>query len=377
MSTGPIFVDGQPVSMLPSALAASWDALVGNRRTTYEWRLLGDDLQVLGVLDGVTGGSVDLNVNADVRGTGTLDWSGYMDDEPDWLHVHVQPWVRIEAPNGDVVSWPLVTLRPSTPVTTYVEGGTVSRSVELYDRTDRLRTRHLSFDPWGTNNIDPFHAFMRSILDFAGLEGVVEETTKTPRTPMGWLPGTSFRQILSELCDAAGYFAPYADAEGLIRCEAYVPPAGRPSVWEFADGDLSIYEPGFDVEQDWYDVPNVIIALSQDTGDAPRLTAEAVNDDPSDPLSIANRGIYSDVVEDVDAPDEAALLAHAERVLAARRGRGAKVTLRHGPVPIFPNDRVGFRRDSHGLVLTGVVQTVSIPTDPEALWTTTLLEVAT
>lgn len=390
MTSGPIFIDEHPVSAMPAALAVDWRDLVGHGDEEYTWRLLTPDLQVIGELGtaerdqdgrvvagavGVTGGSVDLNVNSPTRGSGTMDWVGPVTAQPDWVDVQLQPWYSLTTWSGTKISWPLGVFLPSTPTTAYLDEGYVSLQVSFYDRTELLRRAALTYDPYGTNTTDPFHVFIREVLGFADLPAVVEETTKVPRTPMTFLPPSTYLQVVNGLADAGGYFAAWADGEGLIRVEGYAPPTSRPVAWTFADGDLASYKPDFRVEADWYSIPNHVIGWSTDTGDAPRLFAEAINMDPADPLSYPNRGPVVEVLEDIDVADQAALDAYVERALASRRGRSATVELEHFPVPIVPNDRADFRRDSHGLALPGVVQTVSINCTPGELWRTTLREV--
>lgn len=376
-----------------TSLPAGWGALVAHGVESWSWTLLDADRRVTGELGdardadgnllpgatGVTGGSLTFNVNSDTRGAGSVTWTGKVEDQPDWVRVQIQPWFSLTGPDGSTVSWPLGVFLPSTPRISYSDGGWCTVAVEIFDRTLRLRQRALSYDPYVVPAGSGFWlvSFAREMVEFALGRGAhaIEDSTDTARTPMVFMPGTTYYEVAAKVLEAAGFFAPWADGEGTIRSSRYEPPSARPVVWEFADGDLASYDPGFEVERDWFNIPNRLLAYSQASGDVAPLEAEAYNLDADDPLSITNRGYVDEVVEGVEAADQATLQAHANRLLAERRSRGATVQLEHLPLPLSVNDRVNFRRDAAGVSIPGVVQTIDINCAPGSLWRTTVREV--
>lgn len=368
-----LFVNDTRVTALP----ADWPALASHGTEAWQWRILDRSLRNVGVLEDVTGGKLDFNVAADTRGSGSVSWIGAKADQPDWVNILLQPWYTLTSPDGTTVSWPLGVFLPSTPRVLYDDAGTVSIEVDLYDRTLRLRQQAFAYDPYvvpvGGSTLS---AFVREVIGFGGLQHVIEDTDKTARTPMTFMPGTTYMEVVNTILDAAGFFAVYADGDGVMRSQAYQPPAQRPVVWTFTDGDASTFAPLVPVEQDWFSVPNRLLVFAQETGDEPPLFAEAYNHDTSDPLSIPNRGYVTEVVEGVDAADYATLQDHADRLMAERRGKGATVELEHLPLPLSVNDRVDLAYDAAELHLAGAVQTVSIDCRPGALWRTTIREVA-
>lgn len=385
-----LLVDDQRVTSLPGG----WGALVAHGRESWSWTLLDAERRVTGELGdardkdgnvlpratGVTGGSLTFNVNSDTRGAGSVTWTGRVEDQPDWVRVQIQPWFSLTGPDRSTVSWPMGVFLPSTPRISYGDGGWCTVQVDMYDRTLRLRQRALSSDPYVVPAGSGFWlvSFAREMVELALGQGThaIEDSTDTARTPMTFMPGTTYYEVAAKVLEAAGFFAPWADGEGTIRSSRYAAPSSRPVVWEFADGDLASYTPDFEVEKDWFAIPNRILAYSQATGDVPPLEAEAYNFDPEDPLSITNRGFVDEVVEGVEAATLATLQAHAGRLLAERRSRGATVRLEHLPLPLTVNDRVNFRRDAAGLSLPGVVQTLDIDCSPGKLWRSTVREVA-
>src|SRR5690606_2328521 len=132
--------------------------------------------------------------------------------------------------------------------------------------------------------------FAREMIGYADLQHTIEDSDKTARTPMTFMPGTTYMKVVNTILDAAGFFTVWADGSGVSRSQAYQAPSQRPVVWTFEDGDQSIFTPQVPVERDWFSTPNRVLAYSQETGDAERLEAEAYNFDADDPLSIPNRG---------------------------------------------------------------------------------------
>ena len=96
-------------------LPSGWEGLVAHGTESWSWRLLDLDRVVIGTLDGVEGGSLNWNVNAETRTTATLTWSGHYTDEPDWLKVLVQPVFTLTAVDGTQWSWPMGVYLPSRP----------------------------------------------------------------------------------------------------------------------------------------------------------------------------------------------------------------------------------------------------------------------
>lgn len=369
-----LFVNDTRVTDLP----AGWTALASHGTEAWTWHVLDQDLQQIDVLSGVVDGSgrLDFNVAADTRGSGDLTWVGAPQDQPDWVNILLQPWFSLTTPDGQVLSWPMGVFIPSTPTVLYDDSGWLAVTVTMFDRTLRPRQRSFAFDPYTPNLIDPLHVFVREILGYADLQHSIEETTKTARTSMVFLPGTTYLAAINSILDAAGFFALYADGEGILRSQAYDAPANRPVAYTFTDGDGSVFTPGVPVQMDWFSIPNRILAYSQETGDEPRLEAEAYNLDADDPLSITNRGYVDEVLEGVEAADQSTLQAHADRALAERRGRGATFELEHAPLPLMVNDRVDLDYAGAGLQLPGVIQTLSIDCRPGALWKSSVRQVA-
>ena len=70
----------------------------------------------------------------------------------------------------------------------------------------------------------------------------LEDSDATLRSSMTWDPDTPWLRIMNDLLDAAGMFALWADADGLVRTSPYVRPRDRPLVWTFTEGVRAVHE---------------------------------------------------------------------------------------------------------------------------------------
>ena len=363
-----------------TTLPAGWAPLTGHRvAETYEWRLLDDRDRFVGLLDGVESGSLDGNVNADTRWTGQLTWSGDPLTQPSWRDTRVQPAYTATLGDGSTVTWPLGVFLCSSPDDAYTDG-LVTCSVALFDKTlipRRTRVRFSYTVTAGVNVIDK----VRTLLNlYYGGRHTIEDSTATLRSSMTWEADTPWLTVINELLSAAGYFALAADGDGVLRSGPYVRPQDRPRVFDFTDGDVSIYDPGFTHRKDDFDVPNRVSLSSRADGDTPALRSSITLDDiaPGHPWATSTTGQIIDRVErDVEATSQAVLDAKAERLMREALQVTSDVQLTHAPVPLGLLDRVRFRRTfEHGaLDLDAVVQTMSIDCTPGADWTSNVREV--
>jgi len=110
------------------------ESLVGHRSEIWRLDLLNQQDVVVTTLLGVSGGEFTFNVNATIRGGGSIDYQG----EPlDWNKFRVQPWYRAETRGAEPVEWPLGVFLVATPSTEYSDTGR-SVTLELYDKMQIL-----------------------------------------------------------------------------------------------------------------------------------------------------------------------------------------------------------------------------------------------
>ena len=343
------------------------DALSTHRQGGYRVTLLDMGDRVIRRLDGVTGGNITLSNSTRLRASGSLNLTQACGDI-DWMTQRV----RIDY-TANAVSWGLGVFLLSAPTRSYGEIGS-TWSVDLSsplavpdaDCVDSTFTVKA-----GTNLV----GLAADILYETGLKHLsITPSTAVASSDMIYDPGKSKLTIVNELLSAAGYWSAHPDGAGQIHLDPYMRPAARGVAFDFREGARAIHLPEWEREQDMAAVPNKVVFVSQGSADKAALVGVAVNNDPSSPYSYPSRGRW--VVETrtgVEAADQESITAQARRRLIDVSTPSAAITLQHMPVPIQPNQVVGFTSQGHSA--KGVVKEIEYTLDPTALVKTKLLEV--
>lgn len=344
--------------------------LTGSRSEIWRVDLLNLQDIAVGELDGVTDGQFTLNVNATIRGGGSVEYTGA---PVDWNKYRIQPWYRTEA--GDLFEeWPIGVFLVATPVTAYSDAGQAV-TLELYDKTEILNSDLIPASyqvPAGTNIIEA----VRAVLAAAGqTRTAMEETDQTLATSMVWPPGTSRLRIINDLLDSANYFSIWVDGDGVYRANAYQDPRSRGVAWTFEDNDESIYSPEFSHDFDTFAVPNRVVVTGQSDGDSAAPVAVA-SDTGNGRFSYKTRGNrwITRYEEGQEATDQATLNSIAARLLSEGQQVGSTYQIEHAPIPLDLNAAVNFRRNAKSIDVTATVQTISYSMATGALCSTTLRE---
>ena len=345
------------------------DPLSGHRTESWRVDLLNNNDVTITTLLGAKDGAFTFNVNAVIRGGGSLDYGG---TPIDWNQHRIQPWYRTES-GGLVEEWPLGVFLVATPSTKYSSAGK-SVTLELYDKTHILDQDTVTSSyqvPAGTNVID---AVLRVLTQAGQTRAAFEETTQTLATAMVWPVGTSRLKIINELLAAANYFSIWADGDGVFRASPYKAPGARGTSWSFEDNHQSIYAPEFTHDFDTFHVPNRVIVTGQSNGDTEPPIALA-EDRGSGPFSILTRGrVISRFVEGREATDQATLNGIAARLLSEGQQVGSTYAIQHAPITLDLNSVVKFKRKAEGVDVLATVQEISYSMKTGALCSTTLRE---
>ncbi|MEV4902348.1 hypothetical protein AB0K08_13525 [Citricoccus sp. NPDC055426] len=360
-----LFLVEPPTWIDPAPLLAS------NREQSWSFRLLNKKDVVLDEMDGVTACDLNLNVNAEIRGGGSLSYAG---PPVDWMSHRIQPWITVKG-GGQEVTWPLGVFIPSAPRRDFGDEDQPV-SLELYDKgylmTAQAATANTYAVPAGTVVTDR----VRMLLVNSGNRCSVTDAPDTLRTSMTWPAGTSYQRIINDLLDSINYFALYVDAYGTFRADPYIRPQDRSPAFGFKDDAQGIYSPSFTHERDDFSVPNRVILLSQVEGEEPALVSVATDDDPNSQYSYEARGIrIVHTQEGVEATSQAKLDQIARRRLEELQRVTSTYQIQHLPVPLELNDTARFIRDAHGIRALTTIQTMKLSMG-NALCETTLREVA-
>lgn len=316
-------------------LPAGPDPLTTHRVESWWVDLLASDETPLGVLDGVTGGTIDQNVNATISGGGSLSVQDTGADV-DWLNVRVRPWWQV----AGVDPWPLGVFLCSAPVAAYSSTGK-TWSVGLLDKLSIL----------DADKVDGSFAVaagavvtdaVASVIASAGETAVaITDSAATLSAGMVWEAGTSKLRICNDLLAAINYFSLRCDGYGRYVAGPYQPPADRPVRREFVAGPDAIHVPDFTADQDIASIPNKVVLVGRGSGDTPALVGVAENVDPGSRFSYPSRGRWIVRTETgVEAADQATIDALAARSLAAASTPAATFDFAHAAVPLDLNSMV-------------------------------------
>lgn len=338
-----------------------------SRVQDFRFDLLDQDDQVLGTIDGVTGGSLTWSAGSAVKVGGQIDVTDV--DGIDWLTARVQIWRRV----GDV-EWSRGIYIPSAPQERW-RMGRRSWQVDLLGKLSLVEKDEIPgwlTIPAGVNIVD-------TVLDLLGNAGHtrtrIPATSSELRTSLTYEAGTKLLTIINELLGAAGYWGLTADPDGAFASDPYVRPASRPIRYTLTDTN-GIYLDDFTRDRDVYSIPNRVVLVSQSTAEDPPLVGVAENTDPDNPFSIPARGqVIVHQETGLEVADQSVIDELARKKLIERSSVTASLSIQHAPLPLDLNDAVEFRRTAAGIDQAHTVQGITEPLDHLALMTTTLREV--
>jgi hypothetical protein len=393
---GTFVSDSEPIT--PVRDLSTSDVLYGDRITTYRWEVLehanGID-QLVGVLDGVSEGSLRWTQNVAVKGTGK---------------VRVLDLETARAGTLRIGALPLESLRlrpvcsieglPENPLGTFLvsaageEWESTGRvwSLELLDRTTvphQDSVEEAFAVAAGANILQEVRAILAGCGEYLAIDESVALATSSG---MVWEAGTNKLKIINDLLDVAGYNSLWMDGYGNLKVTPRVLPADRPALYELLgvprelrDGAKAIYRPSWTRDRDSFEVPNKVIAVQAAGGeDEAALVGTWTNEDPSSPYSYIARGRWiSHVLDSVECPEgteaeiQEFLDRRAQATLVQMSAVQAQVKIEHLPLPIRVSDVLRFSNSKAGVDARHVVTSIQLDTTSLGLMKTTLQEVIT
>lgn len=337
-------------------LAQVWPLLVGPTVEQTVVEVLDSDDNLLGELAGNIGWKVTQNVNAPIRGGGSISFEAIGDDI-DWFKTRFR---LVKIVNG--VRWNTITGLPQSPTRLY---GKAKKSIEvnILDKTHILaRNRVLqSYVLMPGDNV--VEKVIELIQDTGETSISIPASDMTARTMQVWGIDATRLRIINDMLSSIDYFAIWADGNGTFRSEPYKRPQDRPVAAAFIAGERAIHSSVWKREQDIANVPNVFIAESPGDADEPGLFAIAINDDPNSPYSTVHRGVVADEPEQVQAATQEVLEALAQRRLRDRSTPVSNLSVTHAPVPLRVNECVIFHPSQADRYLA-VIQNLEMSSDP-------------
>ncbi|MCK9629892.1 MAG: hypothetical protein M0R37_15050 [Bacteroidales bacterium] len=339
------------------------DPLLTHRVESWRVDVLARDDSPLGELTGVTGGTVEHNINRVIHGGGRLD----VDDlaqVPDWLDLRVRTWWQVEG----MGPWPLGTFLCSAPSEQHKATGR-AWSIELLDKLTILDEDKVDGTyalPAGT----VVTTAVRAVILASGETAVaITDSAETLTAAMVWEAGTSRLRIVNDLLAAINFFALRTDLHGRFVAAPYVAPGDRATVRDLT-GDAIVVEE-WTRDQDLASVPNRVVLVGRGSGDTEALVGVAENTDPANRLSIPSRGrVLTHTETGVESSSQAVIDALAARKLADLSAPAATRVIEHAPVPVGLHDVVAHEG------VRGAIQSWSLDLSVGADMRTNLREVA-
>ena len=353
---------------MPSLPPSELTATIRTPTITYELLDIHDEL--IGVIDGVTGGSLEWNANTSIHVSGSMT----VDDRDgiDWINARVR---IIRTING--YTWSRGIFIPSAPQDSW-KGGVKSWNVELLGKLtllDQDKRGTWTGIPAGVNGV----ATVRSMLAAAGHQKVaIQDSDLALTSALVFEPNTSLLTVCNKVLNAIGYWALDADEQGYFVSSPYKLPAERPVKYELLDDENGIVQGDFERDQDIYNIPNRVTVIGESNGENPPLIGTAENDDPSSRFSITARGglVVPWSPEGYSgAATQEVIDAEARRILVERSSVTATAPIKHAPVPLRPNEVIRWRNQVAGIDGRWAVQGISEPLNSHDDMTTTLREV--
>lgn len=215
-------------------------------------------------------------------------------------------WAAIRAKKyviEDVHRWvefPLGVFIPSTP-TQNSESGLSIYSVEAYDKTIVLKEDCLTarlFIPKGTNYIEA----VKSIMISANATDIIGDSSDTLLpTDREFEIGESKLTIINKLLSEINFNPVYANADGVYMLGRYVEPSSSNISYNYQDNEYSVLYSDTQREADFYNVPNIFIAIVSNPELKTDMQSVYINDSPANKLSTVNR--KRNIVSEIYRPD--------------------------------------------------------------------------
>ena len=311
-------------------------------------------------LDGIKGGTLQLNQDTATFESATLGTARYFDLGSDLVRCYLDAaWDDGTAESVCLGTW-LATI-PGRSVDGVQETCTAYCDGRLQELQDDSFSAPAIVDA-GENIVSTAAAIARQ----AGLTVVATPSDKTLGTAwsfglqsQGDEDGGSKLDAVNSLLSLAGYSAASTDALGRVVMAPYVDPDRRTPVWTFEEGINATFLSKADEERDSRDVCNVVLAIYE--SDEQTTIGEAVDDDPMSPYSTVSLGrrkvskySYNSTATQVDAD------AKAVELLKTQQSTIRRVKLSHVHCPARVGDVVQVKWPSAGISGTYVVRTQTV-----------------
>lgn len=322
-----------------------------------------------GYLDGISGGDLTWNANADLPSGGYVALRT-IDQNINFSQDRFRIWWVVEGEDP----WPRGVFVISSPETDYEEDGS-SRQVSLIDKVtvvrDDVLLETLTISA-GTNTVQ---AMVAQIQATGETRIAATASSHTLTNDMSWQAGVSRIRVINDLATAAGYWSLWTDDLGQFRVEPYIAPADRNTSYQFIEGETSIHEPEWQHSMPLWEATNTVVLVSQEDDNGNVFFASAVDDNPRSPTSTVSMGrVLNPIVEEnVEAASQLDLQVQANRKLIDNSNVVGRINMQHRPIRVWYNESVTFV--SQGIDTRATITKMSLRLEPGSLVQTELRQI--
>lgn len=308
----------------------------GDREGHFEYvRLKYPNLnKELDTLGQVTGGQVDEDIEAELFSSASFEFRGSLPTAEDDI-VRVYYVVKQDGETARIVLFTGFASSPSLTASSAEESGRVDLLSMLAVLRDDCSQKVYQIKR-DTNAI----ALAKTIAQDVGLTVTAEPSEALTTENKTFDAGTSKLEIVKWLCDFAKFAPPMTNEFGEIILTPQTESTGLAPVYTFEDNSRSIILSDVQLENASGTTPNVVVAIF--SGSSKTLVSEAVNSDPTSPISTVNRGRrvvsvlnVSDIAGVSTAYQQASLDKVAADELAKLTAKLRMATVSHAYLPAY------------------------------------------
>ncbi|NLT97645.1 MAG: hypothetical protein GXW96_05735 [Christensenellaceae bacterium] len=242
-------------------------------------------------------GSVSLNRFADIQRTARFT----LNTELDWLRDEIKPYMLLRMDADRFAEFPLGVFVLSTPIRKS-KNGVVTYEVEAYDRTVILAEDSL-VEPLYIAAGEPYLDAVQSVLAGAGITQVLITDYVDTALPIEreFEIGTRKLSVVNTLLSEINFNPIYCDADGRFVISKYKEPSIRDVEYTYAADEMSIIARDTESDMDYFNVPNVFIAMCSNPDLEQDFVSVYVNDNPASKFSTVQRG--RNITSEIYRPD--------------------------------------------------------------------------
>ncbi len=192
---------------------------------------------------------------------------------------------------------------------------------------DKKLVRNTLTIPAGTNAIE----WARQTIVSLGLPCTCTPSNARLNTAKTYERDTSYLAVINDLCDFANYGSVTVNGYGGAVLKPYQDPTYLTPTRTINDDSQGILAPEFSIEEDYFDIPNVVALVCSNNNI--NLSAVATFDDPDSFLSTANRYEVTFTEQVSDIASQTALNAKARARLQDKLSYVERTTVTHPYLP--------------------------------------------